>query len=394
MTTMTRTEWVLSDDVIERCAARAATYDKENRFFAEDWEELKASGYLQMAVPTEFGGLGMTLAQVGRETRRLARRSPATALATNMHVYWTGLAADLHRMGDPSLTWILEEAAAGEVFAAGHGEVGNDFPVLMAVSQAKPVAGGYEFSGHKIFGSLTPVWTRLGIHGIDTTDPAAPKIVHGFLPRDAKGYTIVETWDTLGMRATRSDDTLLDGALVPDKYIARVVPAGLAGADLFVLGIFVWAECTFGNVYLGIAERALELATAAAKRRTSVAMGGKSMAYNPMIQHDIAEMFIEIEGVTAHMDRISEDWSSGVDHGGLWPAKLVSAKYHAVESAKRVVDLAMEVSGGGGMFKGQELERLYRDVRCGGFHPASGPLVFELVGKTALGVLGEEPRWG
>jgi len=82
-----------------------------------------------------------------------------------------------------------------------------------------------------------------------------------------------------------------------------------------------------------------------------------------------------------------------VDHGGLWPSKLVSAKYHAVEAAKRVVDIAMDISGGSGMFRGNELERIYRDARCGGFHPANNGLVHELVGKSALGVLGEEPRW-
>ena len=54
-----------------------------------------------------------------------------------------------------------------------------------------------------MFGSLTPVWTRLGIHAMDTSDPAAPKVVHAFMPRDTPGYEIVETWDTLGMRATR-----------------------------------------------------------------------------------------------------------------------------------------------------------------------------------------------
>jgi len=69
------------------------------------------------------------------------------------------------------------------------------------------------------------------------------------------------------------------------------------------------------------------------------------------------------------------------------------AGYHCVEGAKRIVDLAMEVSGGTGMFKSSELERLYRDVRCGGFHPANSALVHELVGKTTLGILGEEPRW-
>jgi alkylation response protein AidB-like acyl-CoA dehydrogenase len=384
---------VLTEQILDDCAARAAGYDRDNRFFSEDFEQLRDAGYLLMAVPTELGGLGMSLAEVCQEERRLARRSPATALATNMHVYWTGLAADLWRSGDKSLSWILEEAVAGEVFAAGHGESGNDFPVLLSTSRAERVDGGYRFYAHKIFGSLTPVWTRLGVHAMDASDPANPMIVHAFLPRDTDGYRIVETWDTLGMRATRSDDTILEGAVIPDPYIARVVPAGLAGADPFVLGIFAWAEPTFASMYLGLAERALELAVAGAKKKTSIALGGRAMAYNPMIQHSIAEMALELESISAHVERIADDWSNQVDHGMGWPAKLVSAKYKAVEGAKRVVDLAMDVSGGAGMFKSSELERLYRDVRCGGFHPANSALVHELVGKSTLGILGEEPRW-
>jgi alkylation response protein AidB-like acyl-CoA dehydrogenase len=394
MTTITTNPGqVLDDELIERCGARAAGYDRENTFFTEDFEELRSSGYLTMAVPTEMGGLGFTLADVCREERRLARRAPATALAANMHVYWTGLAADLYRSGDRSLVWMLEEAVAGEVFAAGHGEAGNDVPVLMAVANAEPVDGGYKFTGHKIFGSLSPVWTRLGIHALDASDPNNPKIVHAFMPRDTPGYTIMETWDTLGMRPTRSDDTILEGAFIPDKYIARVVPAGFAGADLFVLGIFAWAENTFASIYTGIAERALELAIANANKRTSVSLGGQTMAHHPEIQHELADMAILLEGTIPHIEKTAADWSNGVDHGGMWPAKLVATKYHAVESAKRVVDLAMEISGGSGMFKGQEIERLYRDVRCGGFHPANSALVHEIVGKTLVGVLGAEPRW-
>ena len=114
-------------------------------------------------MPVELGGLGLTLAQVLPERRRrLAYRSPATALAINMHIYWTGIAADLCRTGDDSLNWVLEEAAAGEVFAAGHGETGNDLPVLLSTAGRRPVDGGYAFHGHKMFGSMTPVWTRLG----------------------------------------------------------------------------------------------------------------------------------------------------------------------------------------------------------------------------------------
>ena len=384
---------VLTDAVLDSCAVRSAGYDRDNRFCTEDFEELRAAGYLLMAVPAELGGLGMSLAEVCAEERRLARRSPATALALNMHVYWSGVAADLWRAGDKTLAWLLEEAAGGEVFAAGHGEAGNDFPVLLSTAKAEQVDGGYRFWGHKLFGSLSPVWTRLGIHALDRSDPANPMIVHAFMPRDTAGYRIVKTWDTMGMRATRSDDTVIDGAFIPDHYIARVVPAGLAGADAFVLGIFGWAEPTFASVYLGLAERALELAVVGVKAKTSIGLGGRSLAYHPMFQHTVAEMTVELDSISAHVERVAADWSAGVDHGKAWPAKLVAAKYRAVEGAKKVVDLAMDVSGGSGMFKSNELERIYRDVRCGGFHPANSALVHELVGKFTLGVLGDEPRW-
>ncbi|MDP8924127.1 MAG: acyl-CoA/acyl-ACP dehydrogenase [Chloroflexota bacterium] len=386
------TRSILSDSLIDRCGQRAPVYDRENRFFQEDFEELRESGYLLAAVPTEFGGHGLSLAEVCREQRRLAYRAPATALAINMHLYWTGIAADLYRLGDASLTWLLEEAANGEIFAAGHAEVGNDLPALLSTATAERVDGGYRISGRKMFGSLTPVWTRLGVHAMDTSDPAHPVVVHAFVPRDAEGIEIKETWDTLGMRATRSDDTILNGVFVPDRYIARRVPAG--GLDPFIGALFAWALLNFGTIYYAIALRARDLAVASTRKKTSLAVS-RTMAYHPEIQHSAAEMTLAIDAVGPHLDRIADDWSTGVDHGAEWPSKIVSAKYHAVESAKRVVDLALDMSGGAGMFKANELERLYRDVRCGGFHPANSALVHEIVGKTTLGIdLGEQPRWG
>jgi alkylation response protein AidB-like acyl-CoA dehydrogenase len=311
-----------------------------------------------------------------------------------MHLEATAMAADLYRAGDTSCMWLLEEAVQGEVFALGRSESGNDMPVLYSTTRAEPVEGGYRFYGHKIFGSLTPVWTRLGIYGQDNTDPAHLKMVHAFMPRDTLGYTIKETWDTLGMRATRSDDTLLEGAFIPHRYVARILPPGLAGADLFVLAIFAWAEPTFGSIYLGIAERARDLAVAAAKRRTSIAFGGRAMAYNPMVQYAAAEITIALEAAIATIERVAHDWSTGVNHGGAWPSKLVAAKYIAVEAAQKVVDLAMDMSGGAGFFRTSEMERLYRDVRAGKLHPANASLAHEMIGKTTLGILGEEPRWG
>ena len=166
---------ILSDALLEACRERAAGYDRDNKFCQEDFDELKAAGYLKLTLPTEFGGQGYTLDQYTREARRLASYAPATALCMNMHHYWVGTAADSWRAGDKSVGVILEDAAAGEVFAAGHAESGNETSIVMSVTKAEKVAGGYKFTGRKSFGSLTPVWTRLGLHGMDTSDPAEPR---------------------------------------------------------------------------------------------------------------------------------------------------------------------------------------------------------------------------
>jgi alkylation response protein AidB-like acyl-CoA dehydrogenase len=92
---VTTTKYALSDDILARCQERAPIYDQENRFFTEDFEELCNAGYLTIAVPKELGGMGMSLAEVGREQRRLGYYAAPTALAINMHLYWTGLAADV-----------------------------------------------------------------------------------------------------------------------------------------------------------------------------------------------------------------------------------------------------------------------------------------------------------
>jgi len=383
----------LTQPLLERCRERAAGYDRDNRFCQEDFDELKAAGYLLMAVPKELGGLGMTLAEVGRETRRLAEYAPATALCINMHNYWVGTAADLKRGGDGSLEWLLEEAAAGEVFAAGHAEHGNDIPGLLSTTTAERVDGGYRFTGRKAFGSLAPVWTRLGMHGMDTSNPSAPKIVHAYMPRDAKGYSIKDTWDVLGMRATRSDDTVLEGAFVPDKYIGRIVPAGAAGIDMFVLGFFTWALVGFANVYYGLSQRVRQIIVEQLKAKGAIALT-RSMAYHPEVQHGVAEISMDIEAMGPHVEAIGVDWSEG-RIGPDWFLRLAAMKHRTVEAAFRVVDRALDVSGGFGMFKKSELERLFRDARAGKFHPTNPLLSHEIVGKLTLGINpDEQPRWG
>jgi alkylation response protein AidB-like acyl-CoA dehydrogenase len=382
----------LSTEMLEGFRARAGELDRTNSYFSEDLDQLRQIGYLAAAVPEELGGWGYDLVQLTSSQRRLARYAPATALAMSMHSYWVGAAAQLEAWGDSSQRWILEAAVNGEVIAAGHAESGNDIPVLLSTCVAERVPGGYRLTGRKQFGSNGPSWTWLGAHAIDADAPGGPQTVHAFVERTSPGVSVVETWDTLGMRPTQSHDTVLEGVFVPDSRIGRVVPAG-DGTDPYLVAMTMWALPLIATVYLGIAERALELAVRSATRKTSIAIERGAYAYHPMVQHQVAEMYLDLDAATATFDRFVGDWVAGVDHGDAWVPKVYSMKWRAVEAAKRIVDVALDVTGGAGMFKGNELERLYRDARCGGFHPGNDAITHEMVGKSVLGVLGEQPRW-
>src|ERR1700726_3051204 len=107
MATVATAGTFLAEEMLAGLSRRCGDYDRENRFFQEDFDDLRAAGYLTINVPTELGGRGLNLAEVCREQRRLAYHAPATALGINMHLYWVGVAADLYRRGDKSLQWML-----------------------------------------------------------------------------------------------------------------------------------------------------------------------------------------------------------------------------------------------------------------------------------------------
>jgi alkylation response protein AidB-like acyl-CoA dehydrogenase len=303
------------------------------------------------------------------------------------------VAADLERMGNDSCRWILTDAARGEVFAALHGEAGNDLPLLLAVAHAERADGGWEISGHKIFGSLSPVWTLGGFHAMDTSDPEHPQIVHGFVTRQAEGVQIIDTWDTLGMRATQSQDTILDRVFVPDERVALVCPAGFAGATEFQLSIFAWALLGFSAVYLGAARRAFDLTVESQPRRSSIALSG-SMANHPEVQHRVADMRIRYDAAEALLERTASEWAEGIEHED-WPSRLVACRSFVIDQAFAIVDQALDLTGGAGAFRRSRMEQLFRDVRMGRFHPGNTLLSHELIGKMCLGVDPDAtPRWG
>lgn len=376
---------LLDDALLARIRSRAAGYDRENAFFTEDLEELTAAGYLTALVPESLGGRGLTLRETAREQHRLAAAAPATALGVNMHLVWTGVAKTLADRGLHFLDFVLEEAAAGEIHGFGISEAGNDLVLFGSRTEAAPQPdGGYRFTGTKVFTSLSPAWTRLGLFGLDSTSEDAPKLVHAFIRRDQPGFRILDDWDTLGMRATQSNTTVLDGAYAPPERVFRRLDPG-PNPDPLIFAIFANFELLLAAVYTGIGARALELAVEAVNRRTSMKNDGAPLAHDPDLRWRIADAASAYDALPPQIDALARDVDELVDHGSQWFRKLVGVKVRATETARTVVDKAIRVSGGSSYSNSSELSRLYRDVLAGLFHPSDDESAHNTVANAVLG---------
>ncbi|WP_435300488.1 acyl-CoA dehydrogenase family protein [Timonella sp. A28] len=375
----------LSEELLSTIRERAHTYDQNNTFFTEDFNDLKNAGYFTAFVPTEFGGGGLTLEDITREQMALAGAAPATALAVNMHQVWLGVANTVYKTGDSSMNFMFEDAMRGEIFAFGVSEAGNDLVLFGSQSRAeRDATGGYRFYGTKIFTSLSPAWTKLGTFGAITDDAGETLNVWGFVDRD-EHVTVKTDWDTLGMRASQSCTTILDGAFAPAHRIVREIPAG-PSADPFIFGIFANFEILLASVYTGIARRALDVAVDTVKKRVAVSTG-QPYANDPAIRWRIADAAMELDVLFPLIRSAAYDVDDQVDRGELWFPQLSNVKAQATETALRVVEKAVRVSGGSSYFNRSELSRLYRDVLAGIFHPSDDESVHNAWARTLLGPL-------
>lgn len=375
----------LPDDLLERIRERAPIHDRENTFPQQDLDELRDAGYLSILVPKERGGAGLGLEQAAVLQQRLATAAPATALAINMHLVWTGVAKVFSDRGVPGLEFVQDGAVAGEVFAFGISEGGNDLVLFDSNTSAAPAAdGGYSFTGTKIFTSLAPVWTHLGLHGLDTTSPDAPKLVFAFIER-TDAVATSDDWDTLGMRGTQSRTTRLNGAKADATRIVRRIDPG-PNPDPIVFGIFSVFEILLASVYTGIAQRALDLSVATVRTRTSKKTG---LAYSqdPDIRWRIADMALAYDALPPQIAALAKDVDERADHGARWFTLLSGVKHRAVTMAKHVVDQAMLTAGGSSYFSANELSRLYRDVLAGLFHPSDPESAHATAASAWLGPL-------
>jgi alkylation response protein AidB-like acyl-CoA dehydrogenase len=372
----------LAGRLADSFAQRAAEHDRDSTFPFENYDEMRDAGYLGLTIPEELGGHGADLRELVLAQERLAMGCGSTALAVGMHVSPLGQVAALWRHNrDENLGRFLREAATGEVvYASMTAERGHSI-LMTSNTVATRVPGGYRVTGDKIFGTESAVCTHFSTMARLDDPDAAPRVLLFRLARPVEGMEVKDTWDTMGMRGTLSNDYTLRDVFVPEEAVFHSYPVDHFDSVLLRM-TWSWAMPAFGAVYLGIGAGAMAYA------REQVAARGREG--DPAVQAAFAEMEIALETARAVLWRHTDEVISGdlfeqfsVQEG---MARSVLAKYVPCNNAIRIVDLALEVVGGAGYFRRSPLERMYRDVRAGVIMPYNNPEARSLFGRNALGI--------
>ncbi|WP_327049056.1 acyl-CoA/acyl-ACP dehydrogenase [Microbispora sp. NBC_01189] len=360
----------LAAEAGRKCALTEARHDLDATFVAEGYQAMRDHGYLRLAVPAEFGGLGAGLRQVVLAEGELARHAGSAALAAAMHHYLTLVQCWRHRRGAPDAEGALRRIAADGLIMATSG--GSDW--VCPTATAVEVDGGFRFTGRKTFCSQAPVATVISTSAVLGEPGPGAEVLHAGVPLSSPGVSLVETWDTLGMRGTASHDLVFEDVFVPaDKILGRR-PYGRLAGPLLVAAIHFAPVA--GAVYLGIAQGAYDEAL----RVLAARAGDPAPAVVRLLGEMAARLRVARWALLAAVEEVGDD--PPADEPTL--VTLMTAKRHAVCEAKAVVDLALDAVGGAAFFRTSPLERAFRDVRGGPFHPLTPEATLALAGAAAL----------
>lgn len=368
-------EWAWArkaEELAAHFSGRAMRHDQEGSFPFENFADLREAGYLKLTVPQEFGGNGLSLYALVMLQERLAYGDGSTALAVGWHVgqilhlrttrKWPeAIFADLCRSVVNDGTMIntfASEAASGSPSRGGKPE-----------TTAVPADGGWRITGRKTFSTLSPILDRFVVSAYipdeDCTDD--------FLIHRTDRVTLVETWDTLGMRATGSHDVVLDGVFVAKNM--RLSGKGMDDGGGWLLHI---PAC-----YMGIALAARDYAIEFARSYRPNHMN-EPIAALPSVQQSIGEMEIELRTARSLLYAAADRWDREKEDRPALKPELGLAKYVATNNAIKIVDLAMRIVGAASLSRNRPLERYYRDVRAGLHNPPMDSTVLHTLAKAAL----------
>ena len=335
-------------------ASRAAKHDAEGSFVAENYELMRQRKLFSAAVPEDLGGGGASHSDICAVIRELAHYDGSTALAFAMHSHLLATLIWRHQRSlTPPSEPVLRRIAAEELVLVSTG--GSDW--LDGSGVAVKVEDGYLYTGRKIFSSGSPAGNLLLTTGVYDDPEEGPTVIHFAVNLKGEGVTILDDWDTLGMRGTGSNSISLENVFVPEAGISLRRPKGKWHPFFDVISPI--AMPLIMSAYVGIAEAA---------RNTAISQAAKKKD-DPLVQEMVGELDTELLGAQSALRRMIDiaaaDSKPGVDKSNL----IFQYKTIAVNGAIKTVEKAIAVVGGSAYFRQLGLERCFRDVQAARFHP-------------------------
>ena len=348
--------------------------ESNRRVSAAVIQAMKDAGLVRMMTPKSVGGLELdpiTSARVFEEVARF----------------------------DSAASWILQAANSGDFYCArlpdqGAEEIYANGPdTIMALCvhppmQATPVDGGYRVSGQSHLGS--------GINDADwvmvLVQPAGGEGLRGaFLP--TREVTIVDTWDSMGMRGTDSNTVTIEDGFVPSARTWTLQPTFEPGSH-FKGPLYLYPSLGEGIVVL--APVALGVARLAIDEFKQLALGKTPfMSSTSLSQRPTAQMALgKAEGVLGAARAFfyataTEAWEralDGRDSTKEEKGKLMLAAVHLMQSCVEAVDQVSGVAGTSGIYTRSPLERAFRDVHTARHHGWVSETRYGTYGQIALGL--------
>jgi alkylation response protein AidB-like acyl-CoA dehydrogenase len=382
----------LAETLADEVGLRAAAHDRDGSFPFDSFDAITESGYFIAPVPVELGGLGVTsVHDVVVASSRLARGDAALTLGVNMHLAyvlnvvrrWQMARASGNDRRAGAFAGALEQIVGeGTVFAAAGSELGQD--LTRPSTTATRTADGWAVSGRKVFCSMSSAADVLYTAVTYVDDGGRELYGYALVPRRTPGVVVHDDWDALGMRASASHTVTFEDVQLPlsalrggfavgdgVEYMDRMLNAGLLHAAA-ALGVAEAADADIADrlarrdgldprTLMLAAENVVDLSACRAVLSRAAGLIDEQHERNPAARptaEELTDLFAEAQ----------------------------SAKAFIGETAVRIVDRALALSGGAGYLNGSPLARAYRDVRATAFmHPLGANRAFTFLAELAVG---------
>ncbi|MFF3751630.1 acyl-CoA dehydrogenase family protein [Streptomyces sp. NPDC002018] len=367
--------------VTEALAARAAEHDRDASFPAEGFVLAQEAGLLTATVATRHGGPGAGLGDTVRILRALGAGDPAVALVTAMTLFTH--AAEARAPGWPPAAYaaLLDASATGPALVNAlrvEPELGSPVRGGLPATTARRDGGHWLLTGRKIYSTGAVGLSRMLVFARTDEDPVR---VGSFIVRaGSPGLTVEPTWDHAGLRASRSDDVVLDSVPVPaGEVIALGEPGDIPGARPDP-ETGAWNALGLTALYLGVAGAARDWLTGFLHERVPTALGAP-LATLPRFRTAVGE----IEAALFGADTLVDTLAARVDAGDREAAvRAGEAKVLGTRAAITAVDQAVALVGNHGLTRANPLQRHYRDVLCARVHTPQDDSVLLTTGRAAL----------